>query len=127
MELRSIEYSTIVRLTSLRREKGQMFLPKAISDFVERYQFQKYPGPQDFAADSLAFQAGVFQDVGISEMTLYQDGIVVKTRARTDVLDAMLADMLQWAAQHGIAETNIPPRETHYESAVIVETDIDMN
>jgi hypothetical protein len=63
--------------------------------------------------------------VGINEFALYQDGIIVTTRANTALLDDFLDDLLAWSQSAlGIVQTDIPPHERHYESNVIVGLDI---
>jgi hypothetical protein len=95
---------------------------------MSRYQFQIMPTPKELLDDTLFFRHGVFQDVAINEVGIYQEGIAITSRASTDLLDAFLADLLGWAAEHlEIRETGIPPRETHYESALIISSEVDLN
>jgi hypothetical protein len=71
---------------------------------------------------------GIFEGVGINEFTMYQDGMVVSSRANTDLLDAFIEDLLVWARNElGLVETGVPPRERHYESALVVTLEIDVS
>lgn len=123
-----IDYSRVVLLTSVTREKGQVFLPSAAAALLARYQFQGVPSQAEMLGDTIIFKHGHFQDVGINELGLYNDGMVITSRANTDYLDVLLSDILEWAdAELGIKETGIPPREKHYESSVIVSMSIIAN
>lgn len=122
MELKAIEYSRIVFLTSVHRAKGQLFLPFAAGELASRYHFQKIPTGDQLSSDILKFEQGVFGDIGINELSIYPDGIIVSTRADADIIELFLNDLLMWAeADLGVTETGIPPREKHYESAIIVK------
>lgn len=77
-------------------------------------------------SDTFLFQHGVFEDVGINEFGIYEDGLVVASRAGTDFLDRFIKDVLSWAAATlDLVEVNIPPKERHYESMLIVSMKID--
>lgn len=76
---------------------------------------------EELVGDVFLFNHGVFDGVGINEFGIYSDGILVASRANTDILDAFLDDLMSWARQElGIIETGVPPRERHYESALVV-------
>lgn len=121
MELKAIDNSRVVYLTQVRRPKGQLFLPVALQSLLSRYHFQKFPTEQELFSETLAFQHGLFDDIGINEFSIYQDGLIVASRANTDVLDAFIADILAWSADAlGLVQVDIPPQERHYESALIV-------
>jgi hypothetical protein len=69
----------------------------------------------------LIFQHGVFDDVGINQLAIYQDGIIVTSRANTNFLDRFVDDLLAWSeAELGLVQVDMPPRERHYESNIIV-------
>lgn len=92
---------------------------------MDRYQFQKHPSGDEFLSDNLAFQHGVFEEVGINDLTVYHDGLIVASRASTDLLDKFIEDLSQFAEQEfGIAHVDVPPHERHYESAVVVRMSI---
>jgi hypothetical protein len=98
-----------------------LFLPDTLNALIHRYQFQKTSTPDELLAGTLQFRQGVFNGVGINEFGMYPDGLVVSTKASTDLLDAFLDDLLQWAkTELGLVEMGVGPRERHYESALIV-------
>ncbi|MGQ0443940.1 MAG: hypothetical protein ACT4O2_02125 [Beijerinckiaceae bacterium] len=125
MELKAIESSRVVFLTSVHRPAGQLFMPSAAAMLVNRYHFQKIPGPDDGADGILKFDQGVYNNVGINELAIFPDGLVVTTRAYTNVIDEFIDDLMAWAKHElGIQETGIPPRERHYESTLIVNMSV---
>lgn len=76
-------------------------------------------------SDTLLFQHGLFEGVGVNELGVYQDGLVVSSRTNTDFLDRFLADLVSWAESDlGIVELDIPPKERHYETSVVVALNI---
>jgi len=126
MELKMIETSRVVYLTQPWRPGGQIFLPDAFQALLNRYRFQKFPTKEElYQGDTFLFNQGVFEDIGIIEFGLYPDGLVVSSRANTTVLDLFIQDVLKWAERDlGIVETDIPPKERHYESTLVVSLQI---
>jgi hypothetical protein len=125
MELKAIDNGRVVYLTHAWRPKGQLFLPAALEALLNRYHFQKFPTQEELLSDTILFQHGVFEDVGINEFGIYEDGLVVASRADTDFLDRFIEDVLTWAeATFELIEVDIPPKEHHYESALIVSMKI---
>jgi hypothetical protein len=69
---------------------------------------------------------GEFRGVAISELGIYPEGMVVASRADTDLLDQFIGDLMAWAESDlGLVETGIPPHEKHYESALVVSMELD--
>jgi len=125
MELKAIDSSRVVFLTSVHRPEGQLFLPFAAGALVSRYQFQKVPKGDEISSDILKFEIGVFNGVGINEMSIYPDGVVVASRADTRLIDEFIDDVMNWSkSELGLKETGIPPREKHYESALVIQMNI---
>jgi len=125
MEFKAYEYSRVVFLRTAHRAAGQLFLPYAGHALVSRYLFQKAPVGQELSSDILKFEMGVFNEIGINEMQIYPDGIMITTRADTGFIEKFFEDLWSWAERElGLRETGIPPREQHYESAIIVKMDL---
>src|SRR5665213_1022556 len=124
MEFKAFEYSRVVFLMSVHRPAGQLFLPYAGAALADRYHFQNVPGGAELSADVLKFGMGVFNDVGINELQIYPDGIMISTRGDTGLVEAFFDDLWGWAqSELGLRETGIPPNDKHYESALIVKMD----
>lgn len=126
MELKLIDNSRVVYLLQARRPAGQLFLPAALEALLGRYHFQKFPTPQELLGETHSFQVGLFEGVGINEFSLYPDGMIVSSRANTDLLDAFIDDVMTWAESAlGVFETDVPPKERHYESSIVVSMKMD--
>lgn len=122
MEFKAFEYSRVVFLMSVHRPAGQLFMPYAGAALVARYHFQKVPTTEEISGDILNFGIGVFNGIGINEMQIYPDGLVITTRADTGLIEAFFDDLWSWAeGEWGLRETGIPPKERHYESAIVVK------
>jgi hypothetical protein len=125
MELAAIDNSSVVFLTSVHRPEGQLFLPYVAGALVTRYHFQRIPKDDEMSADILKFEMGEFNGVGINELSIYQDGLIVKSRANTRLIDEFIDDLMVWAqGELGLKETGIPPREKHYESAIVIKMSV---
>lgn len=126
MQLKHIEVSRLVYLTTVRRDQGQIFLPAAAQALRERYFFQKTPSSYEELSESkITFEHGLFEGSAISEFSLHTDGLVVSARSSTDILEAFLADMLSWASERlQLVEVDLPNRATFFESRLIVHLDI---
>lgn len=128
MELKAIDYSRVVHLTNMTRDAGQLFLPKVVLAILNRYEFQTAPSGAAVLEDKLQFRHGVYSDIAIGDMTIYPDGIVVQSSTDTYLLEGFLDDLFQWVnAEFGLKETGIPPRERHFESALVFASDYDLN
>ena len=97
MKLLGIESSRIIYLMQARRPSGQLYLPDAVSKLVKRYSFVKSPGPEQ--ALPLTFNIGKFRETQISELSVYNDGLIISSASDTDILDAFLNDFLGWATR----------------------------
>lgn len=68
----------------------------------------------------------MFEDSGISEFSIYTDGVVVASRSNTEVLEGFLLDLLSWASNElGIVEVEMPNRARFYESNLVVHLKVD--
>lgn len=108
-----------------RAPHGQLPLVQAMGSLVERYRFAGFPTKvEQFDAQKIEFRMGAFKGVGIETLSLYGDGVVILSRASTDLLDEFLEDLLGWME----AELGLKRLETHainraYESAVFVRSE----
>lgn len=126
MELKSIELSRLIYLTMIKRDRGQVYWPGAALELVRRYQFRKAPGThEELSANPIRFEMGVFEDIGIQELNIYSDGLVIASRSNTTVLEAFVTDLFAWASdEFGIVEAVMPTDARLYESQLVVGLDV---
>ena len=123
MDLIGIENSRIVFLTQVYRPSGQLYLPDAIAMVAERYSFLKVPTAEQPLP--YTFGIGKFQNSQITDLSFYNDGLIVSSASDTDLLDSFLEDLLSWAAKEfGIVDRQTP--EKYYESTLIVKSRADL-
>jgi hypothetical protein len=125
MQLLMIESSRVVFLMQALRTLGQVYIPDAIAKVKERYAFFKVPNPDQ--ALPLIFSIGKFREAQIAEFSIYNDGFIVSSNSNTDLLDAFIGDLLQWAE----TELSIVPLpgttpEKFYESNIVVRAQSDL-
>jgi hypothetical protein len=125
MQLLAIEMSRIVFLMQALRPLGQVYIPDAIAKIKERYAFVKVPNPDQ--AIPLTFSIGKFREAQIAEFSIYNDGLIASSNSNTNLLDAFIEDLLEWAAK----EFSIEPLpgtkpERFYESSVVVRAQNDL-
>lgn len=126
MKLLGIEFSRIIYLMQARRPSGQLYLPDAVSKLVKRYSFVKSPGPEQ--ALPLTFNIGKFRETQISELSVYNDGLIISSASDTDILDAFLNDFLGWATKEfGVEPMELPKPEKFYESSIVVQSTSDIS
>jgi hypothetical protein len=130
MQLVSIEISKIIYLTLLNRPGGEMYVPEVAMKFAQRYSFAKSPDIDELANANQPklFKIGRFQDIQINEFGIYNDGVIITGRCDTDKIDALLTDSLSWLeAEYSYVQSIAAKPEKHYESAIVVKADSDIN
>lgn len=127
MELISFDTTRIIYLTQVHRIAGQPFLPEVAAKLIQRYSFAKYPTMDDLQKDVFGFHLGKFRDVQINELGIYNDGIIVAARCNTKLLDNFIEDLFEWAKEE-VGLVTIPQikSEKHFESALIVQSTVDL-
>ncbi len=105
------------------REKGQLYLPNLVAGLVKRYKFLGAPQSfKDFETDQVEFKHGIFQGSAIETLQIYNDGVAVKSNSDTDVIDAFIADLLDWTTKKlGISVFSSRSINRIYDSQLIVE------
>jgi hypothetical protein len=128
VQLVSIEISRIIYLTQMTRPAGQPYLPDAASKLQQRYSFAKVPSITELTSSSFAFAIGKFRDVQINELQVYPDGVVVSTRADTEILEDFLSDLLSWAEREfGLTLIATTTPEKFIESGIVVKSETDLS
>jgi len=97
VKLLTIEENRIIYLFRMRRESGQLYLPDVFKEIKERYFFMSAPqSVEEVAGDVQTFRIGKFQDGGITELSLYPDGLVVTSQSTTEHLESFISDIIEW-------------------------------
>lgn len=123
MKLLAIEMTHVTSLFQLTRPQGQLFLPMAIALLKDRYSFAGASNPLERKdSDKLEFSHGIFDGNGIEELSVYNDGVIVRSRSNSDVLDEFLTDLRSFVE----SELGLVVIQTHqinrlYESILIAE------
>jgi len=79
--------------------RGTAYYPDIVAALVRRFNFQGYPTkPEDFdEAKGIQFTDGKFSEGTLDRVQIFTHGLVLDTRASTDVSAALLHDTLLWA------------------------------
>lgn len=129
MNLISIDSSTIVRLDTVHRPAGQVYLPDLLQKAMQRYGFVRGPTLEDVLKPdgSRKFWVGKFEDVQITEFSIYGDGVIASSVSDTDILEAFVSDVFQWAEKEfGLIPALTSKPEIYFESSIIVQSDADL-
>lgn len=112
MELIAIVLGQAVRLFKASDPIGGTYLPDLVTGFKERYGFLETPiSLQEYdATKGITFQHGKFQvpprnlpdgraynEIVIESFQIFNDGLVVGTKAFAEDADLFLDDVIQWA------------------------------
>lgn len=127
MELLAYDTSRIVYLLHVHRLAGQPYIPAAARALVQRYSFAKYPDLDELLKDSFTFSVGSFQDVQISEFSVYNDGVIVSSKCNTRILDDFVEDLFSWVSnEFDIVPIPYYKPEKHFESSLIFHSSVDL-
>jgi hypothetical protein len=126
MKLETIEGSQLTALLSMWRPSGQLHLPTAVSALVDRYGFLGMPELSDLLeGDIYHFRHGSYETSAF-DLSIYNDGLILKSASDTTFLERILHDLLEWATSSlGLARNEIPPRQTFFESSLVVAMEIE--
>lgn len=127
MELVGIDDTKVIYLHQVNRPIGQPYWPETIGKTIARYSFAKYPKLEDLGNDFQAFGIGKFKDVQIQEIKIYNDGIIVSSRANSKILDDFIDDLFSWAEKEfGLVPIVTSKPEKYYESSLVVKSKTDL-
>jgi hypothetical protein len=128
VKLLSIDLSRLTRLAFAARLSGQLYLPVALTSFLDRYQFLKYP--EDLAAPDrlkMEFRHGLFDGTAIDSLDIYNDGIAVSARSNTEILDRFTDDLFDFMQKDwGVDLVRSHRVDRMYESTLTVSTEVDV-
>src|ERR1700680_246882 len=124
MELVSIELSQLIRLLVAGQPTGRPPLPQVIRMLIDRYAFAGFPTKiEELSGGSIKLTEGAFQGKAIESFEIHGDGIIVRTKAPTGLLDAFADDLFAWMeSQLGLRRVETHAIAKNYESHLIVRT-----
>ena len=103
MELLAVRLARLIVFfpTDELNPQGRRLLDRFLPAFIERYDFRKYPEKADEFDEEkgVKFEMGRWQDAVITQLVMYNNGILVDTMSSTDNAEAMLTDAMIWAAE----------------------------
>lgn len=103
MKLSAIALSRVLGFVELvdLSPKGTVFFPDLITGLVEAFRFQKFPRTFEEMDENkgISFWEGTWSGVSVSQLTIYNNAILLDTRAGTNESKRILLEGLQWAAE----------------------------
>jgi hypothetical protein len=128
VKLISIEVTRLTSLFLSSREGGQIYLPDAIRDLANKYDFMEYPKDfQSMKGVKIGFVHGRFQSFSIENFDVFGDGVVISSRVNSDVLDAFLIEILEYIKDKWKSDiVNVFPRNRLYESTLVFHSEKDV-
>ncbi|WP_127373655.1 hypothetical protein [Mesorhizobium sp. M7D.F.Ca.US.004.03.1.1] len=105
-----------------------MYLPAATADFAQKYEFVEFPKTlEEMRKAKVEFRHGRFNNISIESVDLYNDGVVITSRASSNVLDEFLIDVLAYMSERWHATfTKAFPIDRMYESTLTFHSDKDV-
>ncbi len=107
--------------------RGTVFFPDLIAGLVEAFRFHKFPQTMEEMDESkgVVFTEGTWNGVSVFQLTIYNNAILLDTRAGTDESKKILLEGLQWAAdKFGLNYKNGMIRRWRYVSDLTVTTEV---
>jgi hypothetical protein len=97
---RSIGFIEVVDLNP----HGRVFYPDIVRELVKRYNFQKFPQSVEELNEQkgVEFVEGRWQETVIEKFVIYNTGLMVETRASTDISRRIIEDALQTGRELGL-------------------------
>lgn len=129
MELVGIENSKITYLIKLHRPAGMLYEPEALEQIVRRYKFMKFPSVEELGKGTTRILGmGKFKEIQISELGIYNDGIIVNSASSSNLLDEFIDDLFGWSREEfGLIPAIGSTDEKTYESNLAVKSDHDLS
>jgi hypothetical protein len=128
MELVKVQLARTVWLFDSQElnPQGVTLYPDIYTAFIQRYQFRKFPKPEEFiSGGSLYFKSGSFSFGSPIEIDveIHSDGLVASCRNSTEAANDFLVNFTGWLSEQiGIAYPPIS-RKRIYRDEVVVQMD----
>lgn len=124
--LRSLTTSAVRFMTAQNTEN--VFVPDLIRGIQDRYRFWSAPAPSDLnqpGANGAKFTTGRFEDINLSALIVYNNGVLVEGPAHSSRLDSVLDDLADWVSNtYGVTYTLSEPLGKGFTSSVEVASDV---
>jgi hypothetical protein len=121
MEVIGFNGTVITSLFNVSNHDGARPVVEFAREVVERYKFVTTPKLEELFSDKTIFQNGVFQGAAIDALEVYRDGVIIRGRCDSDVLDAFLEDVIGWyMTKTGSRRIETRRVSTSYESTLAV-------
>lgn len=130
MKLLSIELSQVARRLSIMNTRGQPYLPDVFAGFRERYGFVEIPDRIEEwnNAKGIALRHGRFQDIAITQLQIFSNGVLAESKAPTEVVDAFVEDVILWTLERfSLEEFEIEPPKKTFDSHIVVRSEVDLS
>ena len=123
MRLINIEHSQLITLFAAARPEGNLSVPRVVQLLTERYQFSGFPTKlEDLAKSSVSFRQGSFNGHPIDAFDIHSDGVVMKSKTPTAILDAFVEDLCAWMEETvGLERVKTHEVDKNYESQLVVQ------
>lgn len=124
VELISVEGAALTRLFQAKRTRGAISPVALLNGLIDRYKFVSFPTVEEAFADKAIFNHGAFQDTAIDALEIYNDGVVIRARAHTNVLEEFFDDIDNWMiAEFGMMRSETHSVATNIESRLLIKAD----
>ncbi len=110
--------------------QGRVFFPDVARELVQRYGFLKFPKElNDFDEQKgVEFVEGKLKDTVIEKLVIYNNGILLDTRANTETSRALIEETLLWAkSKFGLVYEPGMIKRVAYVSNVTFYSDVPLN
>ena len=107
--------------------RGSLFFPEVVKGLVQQCTFQKFPRTFEewSSTDAAEFLAGKWDETVIDKLIVYNNGLLVETRAGTTESKRILEEILAWARdKFGIVYGPNTIREWAYVDGLIFRSDV---
>lgn len=100
MELVAIEETRLVELFTIARPQGQLHLPTVIEMIQNEFHFAEANGSlEDVKTNGLQLYHGNFKGLGIAQLSIHNDGVVIVSASPTQFLRDFLDSLKRWAVE----------------------------
>lgn len=126
LAVRTARFITAISTEELN-PRGLVIYPSLIEGLIDKYNFDTYPDEDTELNETtgIVFENGVWNNILIEKITIFNDGIVIDTRSSTKDSEAIFDEAIKWASESvGIVyEPEMVTRKV-YVSEIIFHTEL---
>lgn len=131
MKFSAIELSRVLAFVDLNdlAPYGSISLAKIAPRIVEKLEFSSFPKTLEQFDESkgIVFADGLWNDIPVEKMTIYNNGIMMDTRKGTDVSFRVVKEIFDWAViefgivvpEYGLQKARFLNRFTFFSEALV--------